>query len=704
MTRQPVCRPGDDGVIAVISALLAVLLFAFGALAVDLGNLQARKRATQGAADLATLAGAQGLPNVAQAKQYALDYLKKNPVEGESYAACPACYSDNDAPDFANGEIIVTNNAGGIATGTTDGYRIRVIVPRRTVTFALAGVLGFSSSTVHAAATAGVGSPAKGKILPFGVAAGAGGLYCIHDNTNGHNAVLRSALLANPAITLNPTTVSTAGGDRVTVTGTATSFKNNSSDVYYNGVLMTAIAVTVNSTTSASFVAPARAAGTVQVTVVSKNGSVTETTAPATLTYATPAPGAPTVTSINPSTGPAGTSVTIAGTGFTPAATVRFGAAAASAVYNSATRLTASAPAGSGTVDVVVTVGAQSSATSAADRYTYPAAGPAPTVTGVSPASGQPGDTVTVTGTGFAPGTVFVSFGGNAATGVTVTSSTQLTAVAPAGTGAVDVIVTVNGVPSASSAADQFTYTVDPCVSSTGNFGYLDFKGYKGANLVEQNIILGAQYPPGIFPPALLPPVNTECTADGSPPGAIRDNGTDNGYNCVDIKNGNTVSTATQALLDGINNPSLPPRLENPPVPPCSKGTVKTRPNIENDSLQAFLTVPLATFENSLATNAPPTAGIIKKEIYDCPRFFLVPAMNISGNQQNGFYPITGFLGCFIETFQTNGGGRQVTAIQAYVFSLDWIASPGAGGGVIPYLGSGPRVPMLVHDAFDLPH
>ncbi|WP_406238666.1 IPT/TIG domain-containing protein [Nocardia sp. NBC_01009] len=50
-----------------------------------------------------------------------------------------------------------------------------------------------------------------------------------------------------------------------------------------------------------------------------------------------------------------GTSVTITGTGFTGAPTVRFGTTATVFTVNSATQLTAVAPAGTGTVSVTAT-------------------------------------------------------------------------------------------------------------------------------------------------------------------------------------------------------------------------------------------------------------------------------------------------------------------------------------------------------------
>jgi IPT/TIG domain len=64
--------------------------------------------------------------------------------------------------------------------------------------------------------------------------------------------------------------------------------------------------------------------------------------------------------------------VTITGHGFVAGATVRFGAAAATnVVVHSSTSITATSPAGNGTVDVVVTTTRNTSATSAADRFSF---------------------------------------------------------------------------------------------------------------------------------------------------------------------------------------------------------------------------------------------------------------------------------------------------------------------------------------------
>src|SRR5207244_11773095 len=86
----------------------------------------------------------------------------------------------------------------------------------------------------------------------------------------------------------------------------------------------------------------------------------------------------PTVTSINPTSGPTGggTSVVITGTGFVTGATVKFGStSAAGAVVNSPTQITVPSPATvtPGAVDVTVTNTAGTSATSASDLFTYQA-------------------------------------------------------------------------------------------------------------------------------------------------------------------------------------------------------------------------------------------------------------------------------------------------------------------------------------------
>ena len=276
--------------------------------------------------------------------------------------------------------------------------------------------------------------------------------------TSATSAADQFTYVSAPTVTsVSPTAGPTAGGTSVVITGT-----NLSGATAVTFGATAAPGFTVNSATQITATAPAGSPGTVDVRVTTTGGT-SATGAADQFTYVP----APTVTSISPTSGPqaGGTTVTLTGTNLGGATAVTFGATAATGfTVNSATQITATAPAGTGTVDVRITTVGGTSATSAADQFTYV---PAPTVTSVSPASGSSigGTTVTLTGTNFT-GATAVTFGGTAATGFTVNSATQITATAPAGSaGTVDVRVTTTGGTSATGAAGQFTYvaiTVTP--------------------------------------------------------------------------------------------------------------------------------------------------------------------------------------------------------------------------------------------------
>ena len=88
---------------------------------------------------------------------------------------------------------------------------------------------------------------------------------------------------------------------------------------------------------------------------------------------------------------------------------------------------------------------------------------PAPTISGITPASGPAtgGTTVTITGSNLTNATA-VKFAATDAASFSVTSDTQATATSPAGVvgQAVDLTVTTPGGTSATSSGDQFTYTL----------------------------------------------------------------------------------------------------------------------------------------------------------------------------------------------------------------------------------------------------
>ncbi len=100
---------------------------------------------------------------------------------------------------------------------------------------------------------------------------------------------------------------------------------------------------------------------------------------------------APTVSAVSPATGPTvgGTTITITGSAFGPGASVLVGGETASNVaVLSSTSITALTPVHNpGLVDVLVTVGGQTSAISAADNFTYTGPTPAAPVGGAGPAA-----------------------------------------------------------------------------------------------------------------------------------------------------------------------------------------------------------------------------------------------------------------------------------------------------------------------------
>ena len=160
-----------------------------------------------------------------------------------------------------------------------------------------------------------------------------------------------------PTVTsLSPSTGPVTGGTTVTVTGTG--FLSNAT-VTVGGTAVPGANVTVNSATSITIVTPATVTtGVANVQVTTTGGGVSSTAGTGDdFTYTATVP---TITVLNPATGPTtgGTSVVITGTGFITGAVVKFGSLTASSVtINSPTQITAVSPAttATGTVNVSVT-------------------------------------------------------------------------------------------------------------------------------------------------------------------------------------------------------------------------------------------------------------------------------------------------------------------------------------------------------------
>ena len=174
---------------------------------------------------------------------------------------------------------------------------------------------------------------------------------------------------------------------------------------------------------------------------------------------------APTITTLNPTSGLVGTAVTITGTNFGSTqgtSSVTFNGTAATVTTWSATSIAATVPTGATTGSVVVTVGGVASNGSA-----FTVTLPAPTITTLNPTSGLVGTAVTITGTNFGStqGTSSVTFNGTTAT-ITTWSATSIATSVPTGATTGNVVVKVGGISSNGSA---FTVTLPAPAITTLN-------------------------------------------------------------------------------------------------------------------------------------------------------------------------------------------------------------------------------------------
>lgn len=143
-------HPGnDDGVVAVMVAVLIVALLGFAAMAVDAGAYYAERRQMQTAADAAALAGVQDLPDSPTAATASAD----------NYAAINSPEADDRG--FTIGSTFAPNDT--ITAELTD--------PDMGLFFAR--FLGLETARVQARAVAVVGSPRTygSGLMPFGIMA-----------------------------------------------------------------------------------------------------------------------------------------------------------------------------------------------------------------------------------------------------------------------------------------------------------------------------------------------------------------------------------------------------------------------------------------------------------------------------------------------------------------------------------------------------
>ena len=202
-------------------------------------------------------------------------------------------------------------------------------------------------------------------------------------------------------------------------------------------------------------ITPAGSAGAVSLVVTNPDGQ--SNAAARTLTFNdNPHP----ISSIQPRQGPpaGGQTCTIYGLQFVTGATATLGSnAVGSPVVRSSTAMSFVAPAGTGSVAVTVTNPDTLTGATSSNAY-YQSATVTVTSLSVTTGSTAGGTSTTITGTGFASGSIVV-IGGVRATSVVSVNSTTITCVTPANTaGAKDVTVQIPG-EALGMLAGGFTYT-----------------------------------------------------------------------------------------------------------------------------------------------------------------------------------------------------------------------------------------------------
>jgi hypothetical protein len=285
-------------------------------------------------------------------------------------------------------------------------------------------------------------------------------LTAVATDTSGNTATstgvavnVNNTASAPSILSLNPT--SGVIGTPVTISGANFGATQGTSTVTFNG-----IAATPTSWNATSMVAAVPAGATTGNVVVTVGGAASNG-----MTFTVTVPG-PSIASLSPTSGVAGTPVTITGANFGTTqgtSTVKFNGVTATPTSWSATSIVAAVPAGATTGNVVVTVGG-----AASNGMTFTVTVPGPSIARLNPTSGVVGTPVTITGANFGAtqGTSTVKFNGVTAA-PTSWSATSIVAAVPAGTTTGNVVVTVGGAASNGMSFTLQSDTTAPVVTIT---------------------------------------------------------------------------------------------------------------------------------------------------------------------------------------------------------------------------------------------
>lgn len=329
--------------------------------------------------------------------------------------------------------------------------------------------------------------------------------------------------------------------------------------------------------TTTGYIAPSNMPSPPTVTLTATSVADPTKSASATITI-TPAP--PSITSLNPTSGPVGIYVAIAGANFGAtqgSSTVSFNGVPATPSYWSVSSITVPVPTGASSGNVVVTVGG---AASNGVAFTVL---PTPSISSLSPTSGPYGTLVTITGTnlGVSQGTNLITFNGFAAT-ATSWSTTSIVVPVPAGAMTGNVVVTVGGVVSNGVAFTVFPgpgiINVNPTSASVGGgitINGANFGSTQGTSTVTFN---GTAATPISWNPTIIAvPVPANATS------------------------GNVVVTVNGVASNGVNFTVIPPPPSITSSNPTS-GSVGTSVTITGTNFGSTQGTSTVTFNGASAT------------------------------------------------------------------------------------------------------
>jgi Flp pilus assembly protein TadG len=167
-------RPrGQDGAIAVVSGLVAVVLLLISAFVVDLGSTWARRGQLQIQADKAALLAAQSLPAVdadsrKKVAKYAAYYIACHTLPGQrqlnpDIPDCPSGTTPNSSAVLAYAQQLLDSGSVSFPKST----QVKVVTPSARIDYGFGRVAGVDGSTQRKIAIAQASSP--GGLLPIGL-------------------------------------------------------------------------------------------------------------------------------------------------------------------------------------------------------------------------------------------------------------------------------------------------------------------------------------------------------------------------------------------------------------------------------------------------------------------------------------------------------------------------------------------------------